>query len=106
MEGGCRRADCRFCGACVEDHTAKRADPEEIEQGAAEGILIHPSKSINRILVNNGKVIGAEFLDVESFAFDEDRNLQLETVENSQQIIEADTMSRFPVASSPFPVGL
>ena len=51
--------------ACIEDKAAMRADTEEIEEGLAEGILLHPSKSINRILVNNGKVIGAEFLDVE-----------------------------------------
>jgi formate dehydrogenase beta subunit len=81
--------------ACIEDRDTMPADPEEIAQGEAEGILLHPSKSINRILCNNGKVgkvIGAEFLDVDSFAFDEDRNLQLETVENSQQAIEADTV--------------
>ncbi len=86
--------------ACIEDRAAMRADTEEIEEGLAEGILLHPSKSINRILVNNGKVIGAEFLDVESFAFDEDRNLQLETVENSQQIIEADTVI-FAIGQTP-----
>ncbi len=86
--------------ACVEDSAAMRADPEEIEQGMAEGILIHPSKSISRILANNGKVTGVEFLDVESFAFDDDRNLQLETVENSQQIIEADTVI-FAIGQTP-----
>jgi formate dehydrogenase (NADP+) beta subunit len=86
--------------ACIEDREGMRADPEEIEQAEAEGILIHPSKSLNRILSNNGKVIGTEFLDVDSFAFDEDKNLQLETVENSQQYIEAETVI-FAIGQSP-----
>jgi len=76
--------------ACIEDSSAMRADPEEIEEGTAEDIRIHYSKTLNRILISSGKVISAEFLDVESFAFDENQDLQLETVENSQQIIEAD----------------
>ena len=76
--------------ACIEDSSAMRADPEAIEEGTAEGIRIHYSKTLNRILISSGKVISAEFLDVESFAFDENQDLQLETVENSQQIIEAD----------------
>ena len=78
--------------ACIEDRTGMRADPDEIVQGEAEGILLHPSKSVNRILCKNGKVVGAEFLDVDSFAFEEDGALQLETVENSQQTMEADTV--------------
>jgi formate dehydrogenase (NADP+) beta subunit len=61
---------------------------------------LHPSKSLNRILSNSGKVIGTEFLDVESFSFDEDRNLQLETVENSQQYIESDTFT-FAIGQTP-----
>lgn len=78
--------------AFVEDRMSMRADPDEVEQGEAEGVLIHPSKSVNRILCNNGKVIGAEFLEVDSFAFDEDGNMQLETVGNSQKTIEADSV--------------
>lgn len=77
--------------ACVEDRAGMRADPEEIEQAEAEGVRLHPLKSLSRILSISGKVTGAEFLDVASFAFDEDRNLELETVEDSRQILEADT---------------
>jgi len=78
--------------AFAEDRMSMRADPDQVEQGEAEGVLIHPSKSVNRILCNNGKVMGAEFLEVDSFAFDEDGNMQLETVENSQKTIEADSV--------------
>ncbi len=78
--------------ACVEDRAGMRADPDEIEQAEAEGIVVHPLKSLTRILCNGGKVTGTEFLDVDSFVFDEDKNLQLETVEDSQQRIKADTV--------------
>jgi formate dehydrogenase beta subunit len=33
-----------------------------------------------------------EFLEVESFSFDEDKNLELEVRQNSEQVIEADTV--------------
>ncbi len=77
--------------ACAEDRAGMRADPEEIDQAENEGVRLHPLKSLSRVLCDNGKVTGAEFLEVASFAFDEDRNLELETVEDSQQILEADT---------------
>ncbi len=86
--------------ACIEDRAGMRAEPDEIEQAEAEGIHIHPSKFLTRILCNGDKVTGTEFLDVDSFVFDEDKNLQLETVENSQQSIEADTVI-FAIGQTP-----
>src|SRR4030042_1947560 len=65
---------------------------DEIDQGEEEGISIYPSKTSTRILVKNGEITGVEFLDVESFSFDEDKNPQIEVVENSQHIFEADTV--------------
>jgi formate dehydrogenase beta subunit len=78
--------------ACIEDRERMRADPEEIAIGEEEGIHLHPLKSSNRILCKNSSVVGAEFLDVESFSFDEEGNLEFETVEDSCQILEADTV--------------
>jgi formate dehydrogenase (NADP+) beta subunit len=88
------------CTAFMEERASMRADCEEVEEAETEGILCHPSKSINRILSNDGKVIAAEFLNVNSFAFDEEKNLQLETAENSQQTIEAD-MVIFAIGQTP-----
>jgi hypothetical protein len=68
------------------------AAPDEIVQGEAEGILIHPSKTAVGILSESGKVMGVQFLDVESFCFDEERNLELEIVEDSYQTMEADAV--------------
>ena len=86
--------------ACVEDRTNMPADQEEIEQAEAEGIVLCPSKSLNQILRNNGKVTGAEFLDVDSFAFDEDMTLQLEAVEGSNHTVNADTII-FAIGQAP-----
>jgi NADPH-dependent glutamate synthase beta subunit-like oxidoreductase/Pyruvate/2-oxoacid:ferredoxin oxidoreductase delta subunit/ferredoxin len=78
--------------ACLECRTDMPAACDEIDQGEAEGILVHPSKTSTRILSENGKITGVEFLDVESFTFDEDKNPQIEVVENSQHVLEADTV--------------
>ncbi len=78
--------------ACIESKAEMPATPDEIEQGEAEGILIHPSKTAARILGENGKVVGVQFLDVESFCFDENRNVALEVVEDSYQTMEADAV--------------
>jgi NADPH-dependent glutamate synthase beta subunit-like oxidoreductase/ferredoxin/Pyruvate/2-oxoacid:ferredoxin oxidoreductase delta subunit len=77
---------------CIENRAEMRADVEEIELGEAEGVIFHNSKYLSRILNSHGKVIGAEFVDVDSFSFDEDNNLQLDAVEGSQQIIDSDSI--------------
>lgn len=78
--------------ACLECRTDMPAACDEIDQGEEEGIFINPSKSFTQILSENGKIAGVEFLDVESFSFDEDSNPQIEVVENSHHVLEADTV--------------
>jgi formate dehydrogenase beta subunit len=77
---------------CIESRGEMPAGLDEIEQGEAEGIRIYPSKTATRILVDDGKVAGVEILDVKSFYFDDDKNLQLEVVENSHKNMAADTV--------------
>jgi formate dehydrogenase beta subunit len=78
--------------ACLECRSDMLASCDEIDQGEEEGISIHPSKTPTQILSENGRIIGVEFLDVESFSFDEDKNLKIEVCENSQHVLEADTV--------------
>jgi formate dehydrogenase beta subunit len=85
---------------CIESRTNMLASEDEIEQAEAEGIRIHPSKTATAIRGGSGKVAGVEFLDVESFYFDDDNDLQLEIVEDSQTSIEADTVI-FAVGQQP-----
>jgi formate dehydrogenase beta subunit len=78
--------------ACVECREDMPATEEEIGEGEEEGINIYPAKSCKRILCQNGKITGVEFLDVASCGYDEENILQIEVIENTEQIIEADTV--------------
>ncbi len=63
--------------ACLECREEMRASADEILQGEQEGIAIRPSHTSVRILSDAGKVTGVEFLDVETFSFDEDNIPQI-----------------------------
>lgn len=78
--------------ACIESKTEMPAARDEIKQGEEEGISIHPSKSFSRILTDNNKITGVEILDVESFSVDDDNEVHLEVVENSESVLEADSI--------------
>jgi formate dehydrogenase beta subunit len=78
--------------ACLECREDIPAACDEIEQAEEEGISVNSSKTSTRILSENGQIKGVEFLDVESFSFDEDMNPKIEFIEDSQHIMEADTV--------------
>jgi formate dehydrogenase beta subunit len=78
--------------ACLECREDIPAACDEIEQAQEEGISVNPSKTFTRILSENGQIKGVEFLDVESFSFDEDMNPEIEVIEDSRHIMEADTV--------------
>ncbi|MBN1319467.1 MAG: FAD-dependent oxidoreductase [Thermoleophilia bacterium] len=78
--------------ACLECREEMPAGSDEIEQGEAEGIVIEPSHTSTRILAEDGRVAGVEFLDVESCFFDEEGVPQVETIAGSTHLIEADTV--------------
>jgi len=78
--------------ACLECKADMPAACDEIEQGEEEGITLYPSRAFTRIQRENGKIKGVEFLEVESFSFDEEKNLEMETVDGSQHVLEADTV--------------
>ncbi len=77
---------------CPESDADLGAADEERENAKAEGIEIRTSKTAARILTGNGILVGVELLDVASFGIDEDENVLIETIEGSQQTIEADTV--------------
>ncbi|MBN1177260.1 MAG: FAD-dependent oxidoreductase [Dehalococcoidales bacterium] len=78
--------------ACLESRETMPATDDEIRQGEEEGIIVHPARSFTRIVEENGKVTGVEFVNVASLTFDEDKNPCIETVENSTHVLEADTV--------------
>lgn len=77
---------------CLESREDIPAAGEEIDQGEEEGIVVYPSKTLTRILSDRGQTRGVEFLDVESFSFDEEMNPEIEVIENSYQVIEAEAV--------------
>ena len=95
----------RVLMACLERKADMLAERDEINQGEEEGITVYPSRTFTRILREDGKIKGVEFLEVESFSFDEDKNLAIETVDGSKHVLEADTVI-FAVGQRPeIPVG-
>lgn len=86
--------------ACLECRADMPAACDEVDQGEEEGIGIYSSKTFSKILSENGTITGVEFLDVASFRFDEENNLELEVVEGSYHVLEADTVI-FAIGQSP-----
>ena len=77
---------------CLESRESMPAFPDEITAGEEEGVVIHNSKSIKKILNDQGRITGIECADVESFGFDENKRLQVTVCEGSDQVIGADTI--------------
>jgi NADPH-dependent glutamate synthase beta subunit-like oxidoreductase len=78
--------------ACLECREEMPAAEEEIEQGEQEGVTLLPSRAFTRIVAEDGKATGAEFLDVASFCFGEDGRPEIDTVDGSEHGVEADTI--------------
>ena len=77
--------------ACLEAREKMTADEEEIEQAQEEGIQIHLTHTFEAIL-GPDRVSGVRFCIVKSFTFDENRRAVIEKEENSEHVIEADTV--------------
>lgn len=78
--------------ACLECRDDMPASAEEIREGEEEGIIIRPSHTATQILSEDGRVTGVEFLDVETCIFDEEGVPQIDVVEGSAHVLEADTV--------------
>ncbi len=78
--------------ACLESKERMPASSEEIEHGKKEGVVIHSSRTITRIVGESGRVAGAECPEVESFEFDEEGQARVRVKKGSEEILEADTV--------------
>ncbi|MBI5706404.1 MAG: FAD-dependent oxidoreductase [Armatimonadetes bacterium] len=77
--------------ACVESRSEMPAHPDEIHEGEAEGVVLHPSVSFKRI-VGESSVQGVECSEVVSATFDEAGRLTLQEEPDSEHVIAADTV--------------
>jgi formate dehydrogenase (NADP+) beta subunit len=87
-----RRLGANVKVACLECRDNMPATGEEIKQGEEEGIQVFPARTFTRIVTEGGAVTGVECLEVTSLSFDEDKNPQIETSDDSRHIIPADTV--------------
>jgi NADPH-dependent glutamate synthase beta subunit-like oxidoreductase len=87
--------------AFLEPRDGMTASADEIEEGLAEGVTLHPSVTFTKVHRDDeGKLTGVGVQDVVSFSFDEDKRLELDIAEGSDHIIEADTII-FAVGQKP-----
>ncbi len=77
--------------ACLEAREVMTADDEEILQAQEEGIFVHPAQTFERI-TGEEHVTGVDFMNVESFTFDENRRAIIQKEEGSEHHIDGDTV--------------
>lgn len=93
----CARVACRL-GAdevhvvCPESRDKMPASHEDIEQGEEEGIIIHPSRLLVKIKGKQDNIAGVETLEVGSIEVDEERRLKIKTINNSEEVLNANTV--------------
>lgn len=85
---------------CPESPEDMPAFASEIEQAKVEGITIYPSRTVTKILGNNGMVSGVECLKLRSMEFDEYGELYFDAIEGSEHQIAVDTVI-FAIGQNP-----
>lgn len=75
--------------ACLENERQMTSTPDEIAEGAEEGIILHASHSFLRI-TGTDKAEGVELQRVSKFYFDENRKAVIELEEGSNHVIPVD----------------
>ena len=81
MGGGGVAFDCAFTArrlgagevhiVCLEGTDCMAAPPDDLARAREEGITIHNSAMVSRVLEKNGHVTGMEFFEISEFSFDE-----------------------------------
>jgi NADPH-dependent glutamate synthase beta subunit-like oxidoreductase len=86
--------------ACLESKEEMTADASEIMHAEEEGIQIHASRTLTRILEDDGKVAGTEVVAVTGLQFDQDGQPQFDIIRDSERTIAAD-MVIFAIGQTP-----
>ena len=77
---------------CVEDKGNLCASAEDVMQAEAEGILIHGSRMISRVLNDAGRATGIEYFEISSFKFDDRGCLSVQSAGTGRETLSADTV--------------
>jgi NADPH-dependent glutamate synthase beta subunit-like oxidoreductase/ferredoxin len=86
--------------ACLEKKNEMPAACDEIEEGEEEGITVMPMRTFTKITETDGRVAGVACLNVASFEFDEQGRVEIEVVEGSDHVLDAD-MVIFAIGQRP-----
>jgi heterodisulfide reductase subunit A-like polyferredoxin len=79
--------------ACLESRQAMPCHSWEADAAEEEGVTIHADRTFLRIVENGqGKAIGVECSSVAHFEFDHEGRLSIETIPDSEHLLEADTI--------------
>lgn len=85
--------------ACLENQQQMTSTPDEIKEGAEEGIILHAAHSFLQI-TGEERVTGVELQKVEKFYFDENRKAVMELEEGSNHVVAVDNVI-FAVGQKP-----
>jgi len=78
--------------ACLECREEMPATGPELEAAAEEGIVIHPSVTITKVLGNRGKIAGVECLRLSHVEFDDEGRLHMDVIPGSEHTLAVDTV--------------
>jgi len=90
------------CLECAEDMPA---EDSEVAQAEEEGVKLHHSRNITRVLGEGGRVTGAECQAIEGLVFDETGRPSFRVVGDKGETISADTII-FAIGQAPELTGL
>lgn len=77
---------------CVEKAGEMCAGPDDLRQGREEGLTVHDSTMVSRLLPGRSGAAGVEFFEITGFHFDECRKLTVQALSDRKKILEADTV--------------
>ncbi len=78
--------------ACLECRELMPANPLEISEAEEEGIVVHPARTFKRIVEKDGRAAGVELTEVNFRCFLPDGRPDMDVLEGTDHIIEADTV--------------
>ena len=77
---------------CLEEADKMCAPPDDLVQAREEGITIHNSRMVSRVLQQDGKGTGIEFFEVSSFFFDEAGNAHIKPASGDKKSLLGETV--------------
>jgi len=76
----------------VEGEGTMCATGDDLIQARAEGVQVHGSRMISKVLEKGGKAVGVEYFEITAFEFDEKGSLKVVPVSDTTQVLSADTV--------------